>query len=217
MVAEGPNELVPRARVKTRELNSAVTTGRSSRAVSLFDADALARHRALVARMAQGDGEALQLLYLEFHAQVHGIVRRILEDPEDAREAVQDAFVKAWRQAGTYRSERGEVVSWLVFIARHAAIDRLRQGARRRLLHEAFQREPVEQQETSYDWVDRSEILARHLGELSVAQRQALELAFFGGCTQAQIASAMGTPIGNVKNHLRRGLQKLRQLVTRHD
>lgn len=194
-----------------------VQTNRSSRVVAGYDADALAHHRALVARMADGDAEALQLLYLEFQAQVHGIARRILEDPEDAREAVQDAFIKAWRQAAAYRPERGEVVSWLVFIARNAAIDQLRKGARRRLLHQAFQREPIETSAPRYDWADGGEILARHLSELSAAQRQALELAFFGGCTQAQIASAMGTPVGNVKNHLRRGLQKLRQLVTRHD
>lgn len=168
--------------------------------------------------MAAGDAEALQLLYLEFSAQLHGVVRRILEDPEDAREAVQDAFIKAWRQAATYRPERGEVVSWLVFIARHAAIDRVRKGARRRLLHDALQREPVEAVvQPVRPWFDEQESLSRHLGELSPAQRQALELAFFGGCTQAQIATVMQTPIGNVKNHLRRGLQKLRRLVTRHD
>lgn len=193
-----------------------VQASRPSRTVLPFDADALANHRELVARMATGDAEALQLLYLEFSAQVHGIVRRILEDPEDAREAVQDTFIKAWRQAGTYRRERGEVVSWLVFIARHSAIDRLRKGARRRLLHEALQREPADAAMPAHELFDQHETLSRHLGELSPAQRQALELAFFGGCTQAQIASAMQTPVGNVKNHLRRGLQKLRQLV-RHD
>jgi len=198
-------------------LISVVQANRSTRAVAGFEADALAQHRALVARMAEGDADALQSLYQQFHAQVHGIVRRILEDAEDAREAVQDTFIKAWRQAGAYRPERGEVVAWLVFIARNAAIDQLRKGARRRQLHEAFQREPVGGNETRYDWADGDEILSRHMAELSAAQRQALELAFFGGCTQAQIASAMGTPIGNVKNHLRRGLQKLRQLVMRHD
>lgn len=219
MVARGSNDFVPpHERSGLREPPFADRANRPVvRVEGRFGGEALATHRSWVARMARGESEGLQLLYLEFQAQVHGIARRVLEDPEDAREAVQDTFVKAWRQAGTYRADRGEVVSWLVFIARHAAIDRLRQGARRRLLHEAFQREPVECSEPSRDWVDRDEILARHLGELSAAQRRALELAFFGGCTQAQIASAMGTPVGNVKNHLRRGLHKLRQLVMRHD
>lgn len=188
-----------------------------SRVVQPFDADTLATHRRLVARMASGDSEALQLLYLDFGARIHGVVRRILEDPEDAREAVQDAFIKAWRQAKSYRPDRGEVVSWLVFIARNAAIDRVRQGARRRLLLEALQRELVEPAMPSPERADDRELLVGRLRELSAPQRQAIELAFFRGCTQSQIATAMQTPVGNVKNHLRRGLQKLRQLIARHD
>lgn len=182
-----------------------------------FDADTLATHRRLVARMAAGEVEALQLLHLEFAAIVHGIVRRMLEDPEDARDTVQDTFIRAWRQAGSYRADRGEVVAWLVFIARHAAIDRLRKGARRRALQEALREEPGEPTTPEAETFDQREHLERHLTGLSAPQRQALELAFFSGCTQAEIASAMQTPVGNVKNHLRRGLLKLRQIVTRHD
>ena len=99
-----------------------IRTNHRSCSVLPFDADALARHRQLVARLAAGEKDALQLLYLEFGAIIHGIVRRVLEDPEDAREAIQDTFIKAWRQAASYRPERGEVVAWLVFVARHAAI-----------------------------------------------------------------------------------------------
>jgi RNA polymerase sigma-70 factor (ECF subfamily) len=160
----------------------------------------------------------MQVLYLEFGPIVHGIVRRILEDPEDAREAVQDTFIKAWRQASTYRADRGEVVAWLVFIARHAAIDRVRQGARRRLLYATLQKETTVgatgRTECSFE---QREHLDHHLAQISVPQRQALEMAFFSGCTQMEIASAMQTPVGNVKNHLRRGLSMLRQSLTRHD
>lgn len=180
-----------------------------------FPASALARHRELLTRMAAGEADALQLLYLELSATVHGVVRRILENPEDAREAVQDTFVKAWRNARAFDPARGEVVAWLVFIARHAAIDRVRKGARQRQLHAAFEREPAEHAAAPVDHFDRREEVARHLATLSPAQRRALELAFFGGCTQVQIAAAMQTPVGNVKNHLRRGLQKLRQIVSR--
>lgn len=163
--------------------------------------------------MAEGDAEALQLLYLEFSPIVNGIVRRILEDPEDAREAVQDTFVKAWKNAGSFRPERGEVIAWIVFIARHAAIDRVRQGARQRLLYEALKREPVELPGSAADNREMQEHLARGFGALSATQRRALELAFFGGYTQAEIAALMQTPVGNVKNHLRRGLQKLRRIA----
>lgn len=181
-----------------------------------FDAEAFATHRRLVSRLAAGEAEAMQVLFLEFGPIVHGVVRRVLEDPEDAREAVQDTFIKLWRQASSYRSDRGEVVSWLVFIARRVAIDRVRQGARRRLLYEALQKQPAETACFAGSF-DQKEHLARDLAQLSAPQRQALELAFFSGCSQAEIASAMQTPVGNVKNHLRRGLSKLRQIVTRHD
>jgi RNA polymerase sigma-70 factor (ECF subfamily) len=163
--------------------------------------------------MAAADPEALQLLYLEFSSIVNGVVRRILDDPEDAREIVQDTFIKAWRNAGSYQPDRGEVVAWLVFTARHAAIDRVRKGARQRRLCRALEREWNEPAPAAAGLFDaHDEVLAR-LGALPAAQRQALELAFFGGRTQAEIAAAMHTPVGNVKNHLRRGLQKLRQLA----
>jgi len=180
-----------------------------------FDATALARHRHLIVRMAAGDAEALQLLYLDFSSIVNGVVRRILEDPEDAREAVQDTFIKAWQKAGSYQPDRGEVVAWLVFIARHAALDRVRKGARRRLLYEALKREAAEATADSPAHVETRDEVVRRFAALSAPQRQALELAFFGGCTQAEIAAAMHTPVGNVKNYLKRGLQKLRQKANR--
>lgn len=167
--------------------------------------------------MAGGDTEALQLLYLDLSALVNGIVRRILEDPEDAREAVQDTFIRAWKNARSYRADRGEVVAWVVFIARHAAIDRVRQGARQRMLYEALQRETTETTTETPETAEAREEVSRRLAALSGNQRQALELAFFAGCTQAQIAARMQISIGNVKNHLRRGLQKLRQLAHGHD
>jgi RNA polymerase sigma-70 factor (ECF subfamily) len=167
--------------------------------------------------MKTGDADALPLLYLEFGPIVHGVVRRILADPEDAREVVQDTFVRAWRNAASYHEDRGEVIAWLVFIARHAAIDRGRQRARERSLHAVLQQETDAVPLPATDAVDAREDVTRRLNALSASQRQALELAFFGGCTQAQIAAAMQTPIGNVKNHLRRGLQRLRQLASGHE
>lgn len=174
-------------------------------------------HREIVAQIAAGEVQALRVLYLEFHRLIYGITRRILENPEDAREAVQDTFIKVWKQAGAYRPDRGEVVAWLVFIARNAAIDRARQGARRRVLHQALLAETIDPVRPASDLLDQQECVTEHLALLSGSQRQALELAFFSGCSQSEIAAAMQTPIGNVKNHLRRGLMKLRQLVARHD
>jgi RNA polymerase sigma-70 factor (ECF subfamily) len=167
--------------------------------------------------MATGDAGALREFY-ELHAgRVHAIAARILANREDVREVVQDTFIKAWRQARTYRPDRGEAVSWLLFIARNNAIDRLRQGARRRLALASMAKEPDLCDPTRRPECDGQEYLDRLLSNLSPAQCEALDLAFFSGCSQAEIAQRMNTPIGNVKNHLRRGLLKLRELATLND
>lgn len=186
-----------------------------------FDADALAAHRSLITRLAAGEREAMQLLYHELSPIVHGISRRILEDPEDAREVVQDTFVRVWRRADAYDPGRGEVVSWIVLIARNLAIDRVRRGARRQRLQTALEQEIPEAGEgeksaPTDDW-ERAERVAKHLRNLSSAQRQTLELAFFSGYTHAEISSSLHMPLGTVKTHLRRGLARLRQRFSRHE
>ena len=184
----------------------------------LFDADALRQHRDLVARMADGDSTALTELHQAHVSLLYGLVRRILVDQEEVREVVQDTFVKAWNQAGAYRPERGEVHSWLVFIARNLAIDRLRRRSRRAAAMAEFAKD-VEDSEPAAprESTERRDLLDQTLTGLSPEQRQALELAFFRGYSQSEIADEMDTPVGNVKNHLRRGLLKLRQIIQRHD
>ena len=183
----------------------------------LFDADALRQHRDLVARMAARDSGALTELHQAHVSLLYGLVRRILVDHEDVREVVQDTFVKAWNQANTYRPERGEVHAWLVFIARNQAIDRLRRRSRRAAALAEFAKEADDSEPAPRDSTERRDLLDQTLTGLSPEQRQALELAFFRGCSQAEIAAEMKTPVGNVKNHLRRGLLKLRQIIQRHD
>ena len=201
----------------SRWLKSTGETTKARVAVLPFDAFALHHHRRLVGRMAAGDADALREFY-ELHATgVHRVVARILCDREEVREAVQDTFIKAWRLAATYRPDRGEAVAWLVFIARNTAIDRLRGGARRRALLAAAANDPDRTGPPDSAPADDREFLEHHLAGLSPAQRQALELAFFGGYSQEEIAQQMRTPVGNVKNHLRRGLLKLRQLAGHHD
>lgn len=186
--------------------------------VPLFDEQAQKQHRLWIAQMATGETQALTALHREFAPLLHGIAKRILNDSEDVREVVQDSFVKAWRRSAAYRPERGEVYGWMVFITRNEAIDRLRRSSRRaaalvRLQNEEQPSAGVEPDEG----FEQKELLDRNMAQLSADQRRALELAFFGGCSQAEIATAMRTPVGNVKNHLRRGLLKLRKLVDRHE
>jgi len=185
--------------------------------VPLFDADALRQHRALVARMADRDSGALTELHQAHVSLLHGLVRRILADHEEVREVVQDTFVKAWNQANVYRPERGEVHAWLVFIARNLAIDRLRRRSRRAAAMAEFAKDTDDSEPAPQESTERRDLFEQTMTGLRPAQRQALELAFFRGCSQAEIAAEMNTPVGNVKNHLRRGLLKLRQIIQRHD
>ncbi len=197
--------------------HAAAAADRSETPAPAFGPEALSVHRELVARMAAGDAAALRTFVDEMGSRVHGIVLRILRDPEAAREAVQDTFLKAWRQAGSYRADRGEVISWLVFIARNVAIDRVRRQARQRALLEALRDETDGVVPPPQEAFARREAVSLGLARLAAPQRQALELAFFDGCTQAEIAAAMRTTVGNVKNHLARGLRKLRELFPAHE
>ena len=170
-------------------------------------------------RMASGDADALRLLFVEYSGRIQSILRRTLNDPEEVREAVQDTFLKAWRQASAYRAGRGTVFTWLIFIARNAAIDRLRRNARRASVLAAYGAEESATAAPTFAPADhdRRETIDRYLAKLAPSQRQALELAFFSGYTQAEIAVAMRAPVGNVKNYLRRGLHQLRQLFPPHE
>lgn len=194
-------------------------TLRRNASVLPFDAQDQQQHRTWISRVASGDLDVLRQLHETFSPLLFGVARRILSDPEDVREVVQDAFIKAWRQAAHYRPERGEVYSWLIFITRNQAIDRLRRTTRRHAMLTSLENgeQHLPDDPSPDEVLDRRDLIDRNLAHLSEAQRRALELAFFTGCSQAEIASAMRTPIGNVKNHLRRGLLKLRQLVERHD
>ncbi len=194
-----------------------IEAGATERSAPSFGPEALAAHRELLAKMAAGDGEALRTLVDEMGGRVHAVARRILHDPEAAREVAQDAFLKAWRQAGSYRAERGEVVSWLVFITRNLAIDRLRRLERHQALLARLHDESGAVQDPPQDDFVRREAVVQGLARLAEPQRRALELAFFEGRSQGEIAAALRTPVGNVKNHLARGLRKLRELFPSHE
>ena len=167
--------------------------------------------------MGQDDADALRTLYQLHVDRIHAVVLRILGNPEDARDAVQETFVKAWRQAHTYREERGEVFTWLVLIARNTAIDHARAGSRRREILARFSEEPPAAAAADRGIVEQREYLARTLGQLEPGQRRALELAFFAGCSQAEVAQHLEVPVSTVKNLLHRGLLRLRELARRHE
>jgi len=174
---------------------------------------------ALVAQMAQGRQDALARLYDETSAVLNGVLLRILERPEDAEEVLLDVYMKAWKYAGRYTEQRGSVQAWLMTMARNAAIDRIRQrraqpktqGFELETTAEPESGDATPEQQTAEE--ERRRRVQRVLRELPPEQREAVELAFFGGFTHAELAERLREPLGTVKSRIRMGLLRLRGLI----
>ena len=172
-------------------------------------------------RLAGGDLGALDLLYEQYGAMAFSIAYRITGDRSAAEDVVQDAFLGAWRNAGRYADARGSVRTWLLSIVHHRAIDAIR---RRRPTVELPESETgLPDTLTLPDaWgevelrLDREAVRVA-ITQISDVQREAIELAYFGGLTQTEIAERTGVPLGTVKGRLRLGLQGLRAALLASD
>ncbi|MBI2324073.1 MAG: sigma-70 family RNA polymerase sigma factor [Chloroflexi bacterium] len=169
----------------------------------------------LAEALAARDLSALSGLYDRYGRVSYTLAYRILGEPEAAEDVVQDAFLAAWRGAGTFRRERGNVRSWLLSIVHHRAVDVLRRRT-------AFRPAPLEAADHTASELDTAEEAARNVERGSVraaletlpeAQRRTIELAYFGGYTQSELAELMGVPLGTVKGRMRIGLQKMRRVL----
>jgi RNA polymerase sigma-70 factor, ECF subfamily len=171
----------------------------------------------LLRRMAEGDEQALGALYDRWHALVHGVVARMLRQPDDVEDVVEEAFWQAWRQASRFDPTRGAVHTWLLTIARSRALDRVRSLRRRREEPlEGDDGQAVAQQTADGDpgldaeAAERRTMVIAALADLPTEQREALELGYFGGLSQTEIAERTGQPLGTVKTRMRLAMQKLR-------
>lgn len=170
--------------------------------------------REVFERIADGQIDALEDLYDRYRTMAYSVAFRITSDAAVAEDVVQDGFVAAWRNAGRYGEVRGSVKTWLLAIVHHRAIDALKG------------RPPTSDPPDSHEaspalpdiWPEvagrllRLEILAA-LRTLSDVQREAIELAYFGGLTQHEIARKTGTPLGTVKSRMRLGLLAMRRAL----
>jgi RNA polymerase sigma-70 factor (ECF subfamily) len=172
---------------------------------------------ALVRRMADGDDQALGVLYDRWHSVVHGVVSRMLRQADDVEDVVEETFWQAWRQASRFDRTRGAVQTWLLTIARSRALDRVRALRRRReepledddgqvVVQQVAEGDPGQDAEAA----ERRRIVGAALTGLPPEQREALELGYFGGLSQTEIAERTGQPLGTVKTRMRLALQKLR-------
>jgi RNA polymerase sigma-70 factor (ECF subfamily) len=159
---------------------------------------------------------ALDQLYERYHRLALGLAVRMLGDQQAGEDVVQEVFLAVWRRAERYQSERGSVKTWLLAMVHHRAIDRLRRRAAANLAPPP--EEDLEDRRIAPIWQQafeqiRGEQIATALDQLPAEQRQAIELAYFGGKSQSEIAEQLGVPLGTVKGRTRLGLEKLRGLL----
>jgi RNA polymerase sigma-70 factor (ECF subfamily) len=172
---------------------------------------------ALLRQSARGDEQAFAALYDATAARVHGLVLRVIRDPAQAEEVTQEVFLQVWRTASRFDEERGSALSWLMTLAHRRAVDRVRAA------------EAVSRQDTSYH--QNTHVVAHDstaeaaeqsmearrvrsaLAELTEVQRQALELAYFGGYTHTEVATMLDLPVGTAKTRIRDGLIRMRDAM----
>lgn len=169
-----------------------------------------------------GDEGALAILYDRWVTLVHSVAVQLLDDADDAAEVVEEVFWQVWRQPESYQVERSAVSTWLVMITRSRALDRRRSRTRRRQREMELPEDEAKIPEvpTSGDPLDgaeaaeRREIVALAVGSLPADQRHTIELAFFRGMSQSEIAAHTGQPLGTVKTRVRLAFQKLRESLS---
>jgi RNA polymerase sigma-70 factor (ECF subfamily) len=171
----------------------------------------------LLARAGERDREAFELLYGRYVRPVFSLALRRLGDRGHAEDAVQEAFTAIWRSASTYRPERGAAGGWIYTVARNAIVDRLRRNgpAVDAELPElaAVERGPAQQAEDA----DVAWRVHRALEELQPREREVIELAYWSGMSQSEVADYLGLPLGTVKTRTRNGLAKLASVLEGED
>ncbi|RME44672.1 MAG: sigma-70 family RNA polymerase sigma factor [Chloroflexi bacterium] len=179
----------------------------------------------LMAQLAAGERWPMGVLYDRYARLVYSMVLKILHDQERAEDVVQEVFVRVWRGAGSFQAGRGNFTNWLLGIAHHRAIDELRrQGSQQRRAvfvdDENALRSVPDPGEGPAEaaWIAQKRLAIREaLRQLPAEQRQTVELAYFGGLTQREIAEHTGTPLGTVKTRMRLALQKLRNHLEKEE
>jgi RNA polymerase sigma-70 factor (ECF subfamily) len=178
----------------------------------------------LVTRITRGDASALEMLYDRYVRQCFGLALRMLGDSAVSEEVVQEVFLKLWTNPGSYSTQKGKFISWLLSLIHHRCIDELRKRSRTELALEdpetggVLSTEPDPALEPAEQvWVmEQQRAVRAALAQIPQNQRQVLELAYFRGLSHSEIADKLGQPLGTVKTRIRLGMQALRQLLEPH-
>jgi RNA polymerase sigma-70 factor, ECF subfamily len=168
----------------------------------------------LVEAVALADEGALGELYDRFGKVAYGLAYKILQDAALAEDAVQEAFLQIWRGAGSYRPERAKASTWLLTFVHRRAVDLVRREQKRRTLPVVVEPQGADPG-ADEEVVQRSrrEIVQDALRRLPAEQREPIELAYYGGLTQSELAERLGQPLGTIKSRMFTGLQRLRVLL----
>jgi RNA polymerase sigma-70 factor (ECF subfamily) len=177
---------------------------------------------ALIRRMCEADETALGALYDRWVRALYSLVVHLLKDPDEAEDIVEETFWQAWRKASSYEPSKGAVSTWLLTIGRRKALDRIRAKKRQKEdpigPDQSFADLPSPENDPSQDAEGRElrEHVRSALRELPQEQREVLELGYFRGMSQSEIADATGQPLGTVKTRMRLAMQKLREPLSMH-
>jgi RNA polymerase sigma-70 factor, ECF subfamily len=216
-IAGGTEPVGDRARRTSMELAAPVVAfARSQERPAIRRQHAHLSDEALVALVARGDEDALAELYDRIGRIAYGLALRVLRDDRLAEDAVQDGFLAAWRTAAAFRPERAKASTWVLTLVHRRAVDLVRREERRRaepLAEEASVAEAAEPtEEAAWLRFERERVQAA-LGQLPDTQREALELAYYGGFSQSELAERLGVPLGTIKSRMFAGLARLRELL----
>ena len=169
---------------------------------------------ALVLLAARSEESALAELYDRYGRAAYGLALRVLRDPELAEDAVQEAFLTLWRTAARFVPERSKASTWILTLVHRRAVDVVRREQRRRTDSLDWAAEPSVEGVDEDAWLRlQRERVQEALRKLPDAQREALELAYYGGLSQSELAERLGQPLGTIKSRMFGGLSRLRELL----
>ena len=174
----------------------------------------------LLARITKRERAAFEQLYTRYSNILYATAMKFLKEDADAQDVVQDVFIQIWDKAKLYDPAKGKPLTWALTMTRNRSIDRIRAIQRRTRLRDDFEKETVADESagirealSGVDASEKTQILRDAVARLSPEQRKVIDLAFFGGLTQSEIADRLGEPLGTVKARARRGLMKLKELL----
>lgn len=187
---------------------------------ALEDSENIAEIVELIRKIGVGDNRSFEEFYERFSGLIYATALRVLASESDAEDVTQEVFFMLWEKAPMYDPSRGKPITWVMTMTRNKAIDRLRSLHRRFRLQDEVQKEAGKEEQLSerepfedLDHQEKGRLVRSAVMKLNKQQREAIEMVYFGGLTQQEIAARLHEPLGTVKARIRRGMLRLRKIV----